>query len=58
MFIQVGNGNVSALAGIGNRYGAADAAVGTGNQRDLAFEPVVAGVGLLATVRIRLHLAL
>ncbi|MNO00141.1 hypothetical protein D3C81_2199580 [compost metagenome] len=58
MLIEIGNGNVCPFAGIGNSHRTADAAVGTGNQRDLAIEPAAAGVRLLATIGVGLHLAL
>ncbi|MNH40987.1 hypothetical protein D3C79_1023940 [compost metagenome] len=58
VLIQIGNGNVSPFASVGNRYCTPNAAVGAGDQGDFAFQAVVAGVGLLTTIRIRFHFAL
>ncbi|MNP40145.1 hypothetical protein D3C76_1337570 [compost metagenome] len=58
MLVQVGDGKVGAFAGVGNGDGPPDAAVATGDQRYLAFQPVVAGIGFLTTVGVGLHLAL
>jgi hypothetical protein len=54
----VGDDDVGALAGEGERDGAADARVTAGNQRLAAFEPATATVAVLAVIRLRSHLAL
>lgn len=38
MFVEVSNGNIGAFTGEGDRHGATDATVGTGDQGDLAFQ--------------------
>ena len=52
---EVAEGDVGALAGIGQRHRAANAAVRAGNQRDLALELARAAIGLFAVVRTRVH---
>ena len=58
VFVQVGDQDVRALTGEGERYGAPDAAVGTGDQRGLALQPARSGVGLLAVIGLGVEFAL
>ncbi|MNH02249.1 hypothetical protein D3C79_614820 [compost metagenome] len=58
VLIKVGEGNVCAFAGVGDGDCTPDPAVGASDQRYLAVESAVAGVGVLATVRGGFHLAL
>ena len=58
MLIQISDGDVGAFTGIGNRHCPPDAAVCSGDECNLAFEAIVAGIRLLTTIRVGLHLAL
>ena len=55
LLAQVADGDVRALARVGDRDRLADAAVRAGDQRDLAIEPPAAAVALLAVVGARVH---
>ena len=58
LVLEVGDRDVGALAGEGERDGAADARVAAGDDRLAAFEPARAAVGRLAEVGRLAHLAL
>jgi hypothetical protein len=58
MLVQVRDSHVRAFTGEGNRHGAADAAVGAGDQGDLVCQASGAFVALFAAVWIRLHFPL
>jgi hypothetical protein len=58
MFIQIGHDHVGAFTGEGNRHRTTDAAVGAGDQRNLAGQPSGTDVGLLAAIGVGLHVAL
>ena len=55
VLVQVGDGNIGAFTGEGDGHGAADTAVGAGNQRRLALEATRAAIGVGAAVGQRIH---
>jgi len=58
MLIQISDSDIGPFTGIGNRYCPTDAAVCSGDECNLAFESIVAGIRLLTTIWVGLHLAL
>ncbi|MNL10923.1 hypothetical protein D3C87_1317380 [compost metagenome] len=58
LFVEVGNRYIGAFTGEGDGDRAANSAVATGNQGDLAIQTTRALVALLAAIGIRVHLAL
>ncbi|MNY26613.1 hypothetical protein D3C86_1604720 [compost metagenome] len=58
MFVEVGHHDIRAFTGEGNGDGATDAAVGAGDQGDLALQPARTFVTLLAAVRVGVHFLL
>src|SRR5699024_3235475 len=50
---QIGQGDVSAFAGEGDRHGSADARVRTGDQRPAPLETTGAAIAVLTAIRVR-----
>ncbi len=58
VLIQIGDGDIRAFASKSNRHGAANTAVTSSDQRDLAGQAITAFVAFFATIRAWIHLLL